>query len=156
MLYRVDSPQARRRMTTSKSGPADPPSQSQGVAETHDAPTSGAGAETRSDETKRAPASAVRSAREEHDHTPNSRDEDGRDGEDEDEHDDGPRRPGPRTPARESADAPGARRESRRGAQKPWGHLVPPTLRFIAAIALLDATVNVRYPLEEPAFWYLI
>jgi hypothetical protein len=44
----------------------------------------------------------------------------------------------------------------RRTAAKPWGHLVPPTLRFVAAVLLLDAMVNVRFPMEEPAFWYLI
>ena len=30
------------------------------------------------------------------------------------------------------------------------------TLLFVGAVALLDAVVNVRYPLDEPAFWYLL
>ncbi|HTQ07632.1 MAG TPA: sulfatase-like hydrolase/transferase [Polyangiaceae bacterium] len=40
--------------------------------------------------------------------------------------------------------------------ETPWGHLVPPTLRFVAAVVLLDALVNVRLPLDEPAFWWAI
>ncbi len=47
-------------------------------------------------------------------------------------------------------------RVPRRPAPKPWGHLAPPTLRFVAAILLLDTMVNLRFPLEEPAFWYLV
>ena len=44
----------------------------------------------------------------------------------------------------------------RRRASKPWGHLAPPTLRFVAAVLLLDTMVNLRFPLDEPAFWYLV
>jgi Sulfatase len=44
----------------------------------------------------------------------------------------------------------------RQRAPKPWGHLVPPTLRFVAAVVVLDAMLNVRFPLDEPALWYLI
>src|SRR4051794_21825524 len=30
------------------------------------------------------------------------------------------------------------------------------TLRFLASWALLDVLLNVRYPAQEPAFWYLL
>jgi hypothetical protein len=59
---------------------------------------------------------------------------------DDDEHDD---------EAPESAKAPAH-------AERYWGHLVKPTLVFIAALCLLNAMVNARYPLDEPALWYLI
>jgi hypothetical protein len=56
------------------------------------------------------------------------------------------------SPERES------RRPSRRK-RKPrrrWQSYVLPTLAFIGATLLLDAIVNVRYPSDEPHFWYLI
>ena len=31
-----------------------------------------------------------------------------------------------------------------------------PTLRFVLAWALLDVMLNLRYPADEPAFWYLV
>ncbi len=37
-----------------------------------------------------------------------------------------------------------------------WPALIKPTLIFVAALGLLNAMVNVRYPLDEPALWYLI
>jgi hypothetical protein len=95
----------------------------------------------------------------EHDDDEHDDDEHDDDGQhdDDDEHDDGPVRdrgePGAARRARdlEELDEPTEQRTA-----KPWGHLVPPTLRFVGAVALLDAMVNVRYPLDEPAFWYLL
>ena len=43
----------------------------------------------------------------------------------------------------------------RKKRQRPWHHLVQPTLGFIAVLFLFDAMLNVRYPDEEPPFWYL-
>jgi hypothetical protein len=39
---------------------------------------------------------------------------------------------------------------------EPWLNLVKPTLLFIAALAFVDAMLNVRYPLDEPKLWYFI
>ncbi len=83
--------------------------------------------------------------------------DEGEQDEDEDEQDeDAPvaRRRG--AEARRSSDDDERDEPRRQRTEKPWGHLVPPTLRFVAAVALLDAMVNVRYPLEEPALWWLI
>lgn len=51
------------------------------------------------------------------------------------------------------------RRNPRRRVKKrsrPWHHLVQPTLGFLVVLALLNAMLNVRYPYEEPPFWYLV
>jgi hypothetical protein len=39
---------------------------------------------------------------------------------------------------------------------RPWHSLIQPTLGFLVALGLLNAMLNVRYPHEEPPFWYLV
>src|SRR5262249_53901383 len=39
---------------------------------------------------------------------------------------------------------------------EPWVRLVKPTLLFLGAVAFIDAFLNVRYPLDAPAFWYFL
>src|SRR4051812_40949484 len=37
-----------------------------------------------------------------------------------------------------------------------WWRQAKPTVLFLASWTLLDLMLNVRYPQEEPAFWYLL
>lgn len=39
---------------------------------------------------------------------------------------------------------------------RPWHHLVQPTLGFVLVLCLFNAMLNLRYPEEEPPFWYLV
>jgi hypothetical protein len=43
-----------------------------------------------------------------------------------------------------------------RARKRPWHYLVQPTLGFLIVLGLLNAMLNVRYPYEEPPFWYLV
>jgi hypothetical protein len=80
-------------------------------------------------------------ARDEHDDDEHDDDEHDDDEHDDDEHDD---------------EAPESAKAEAEQVARPWVHLVKPTLAFVAALCLLDAMVNARYPLDEPALWYLI
>ena len=77
---------------------------------------------------------------------------DARDEHDDDEHDDDEHDDDEHDDERDAARAD--RTSSSR--PEPWRSPVKPTLLFVAALAFVDAMLNVRYPLDEPAFWYLI
>jgi hypothetical protein len=95
------------------------------------------------------------------DREPEDEDDDDDEPEDEDDDDEPDARVDDDRPEGETADEARERESTppprvRRRVPKPWGHLVPPTIRFVVAVVLLDVMVNVRYPLDEPALWYLI
>jgi hypothetical protein len=47
-------------------------------------------------------------------------------------------------------------RRRKRQTRRDWQSIARSTLIFVACTALLDAMVNVRYPSQEPSFWWLI
>jgi hypothetical protein len=85
----------------------------------------------------------------EHDDGEHDDDEHDDDEHDDDEHDDGEHDDDEHDDEALSAKAQAA-------TTRPWDDLIKPTLVFVAALSLLHAMVNVRYPLDEPALWYLI